>query len=578
MIRRVLVWVAFTFWAGLAAAQTTWVQVEAQPTLGEAEARARAYAAQFPDVAGFALGSGWYVVALGPYSEADAQTVLRRLRAQGLIPGDSYLTDGAGYRAQYWPVGAGAANTPQPLPEEAATPEAPEVVAEVPQGPRTPDETEREARASEELLTGPERELLQVALQWAGFYEGGIDGAYGRGTRNAMGAWQAANNHEVTGILTTGQRAELLAAYNAVLEGMNLTLIQDTATGIAIEIPTGVVAFAGYEPPFARFDATRDFPAQVLLISQEGDLNRLFGLYEIMQTLTIVPPEGPRARGDASFELEGISAEIHSYTYAALEDGQIKGFTLVWPANDEERRARVLAAMQASFARLPGVLDPALSRPGEDQAIDLVSGLEVRQPQLSRSGFYVDATGAVVTTVEAVAGCTDITLDKTHPATVVWQDDALGLAVLRPVEALAPIAIARFQTGVPRLQTEVAVAGFPYGGVLARPALTFGRLGDIRGLNGEETVKRLEIVTQDGDAGGPVFDNAGTVLGMMLPRGHGGGQVLPPDVGFILDTDTILPALAAAGVTAQTTDAVGFVPPEAVTREASGMTVLVSCW
>ena len=59
---------------------------------------------------------------------------------------------------------------------------------------------------------------------------------------------------------------------------------------------------------------------------------------------------------------------------------------------------------------------------------------------------------------------------------VVHRDDALGLAVLRPTDRLAPPAIAEFQTGVPRLQAEVAVAGFPYGGVLTTPALTFGKL------------------------------------------------------------------------------------------------------
>ena len=36
---------------------------------------------------------------------------------------------------------------------------------------------------------------------------------------------------------------------------------------------------------------------RVLLISQSGDQGTLFGLYDIMQTLEIVPMEGPRDRG-----------------------------------------------------------------------------------------------------------------------------------------------------------------------------------------------------------------------------------------------------------------------------------------
>jgi len=436
----------------------------------------------------------------------------------------------------------------------------------------------REARASEEQLSRPAREQLQVALAWAGFYRSGIDGAFGPGTRAAMAAWQGANGYDDTGVLTTRQRAALIGAYNAVLAGLGLELVANADAGIALQIPLGVVAFAGEEPPFARYDATGEIGAQVLLISQAGDLNRLFGLYEILQTLEIVPPEGPRSRGEQSFVLEGIGPQIHTYVEAALEDGEIKGFALIWPAGDDARRTRLLDTMRASFTRLPGVLNPALSQPGEDQALDMISGLEVRQPRLSRSGLFIDAVGNVLTTVQAIDNCTEITLDQVHPATVALRDDALGIAVLTPTERLSPLGVASFQTGVPRLQSDVAVAGYPYGGVLTRPALTFGRLADIRGLNGEDTVKRLAILAQDGDAGGPVFDAGGAVLGMLLPKSVRNGQVLPDEVSFMADSDAILAALATAGFAPRTTDAVGFIPPETLTRQAAALTVLVSCW
>jgi len=580
------------FLAGAVMAQEAgvWVQVEAQPTLGQAQDRVRAYAVQFEDVNGYYLGNGWYGIALGPYSAEDAATLLGQLRARGVIPSDSFIANGGQFQSQFWPIGAGALTAPQPLPNAPATDVAAvapdtDVVQEpvtapepVPEAIAIPDETEREAQASESLLSRPEKELLQTALQWAGFYDAAIDGAFGRGTRASMAAWQQANNHEPTGTLTTRQRAEMLGDYNAVLDGMNLQLVRDDATGIEMLIPTGIVAFSSYDPPFARFEARTDLQATVLLISQEGDQNRLFGLYEIMQTLEIVPQEGPRSRGDNSFTLEGIDGQIHSYTYATMVDGQIKGFSLIWPANDEERRSRLLGVMQASFTPIAGVLSPALAAPGEDQAIDLISGLAVRQPVLSRSGFFIDTQGTVLTTLEAVEGCGFVTIDDDHRGTVAHRDTALGLAVLRPDIPLAPQGVAAFQTGVPRLQAEVAVSGYPYGGVLAMPALTFGKLADIRGLNGEEEVKRLDLVAQSGDAGGAVLDNSGAVLGMLLPRTVQNGQNLPPEVSFSVDADAIIASLAGAGITVQTTDQVSFMPPETMTREAAEMTVLVSCW
>jgi peptidoglycan hydrolase-like protein with peptidoglycan-binding domain len=571
-----------------------WIQVEAQPTLGEAQARVRAYAGRFEDVNGYYLGSGWYGIAFGPYSAADAQTLLGQLLSQRAIPADSFISDGAQFQQQFWPIGVGAATAPQSLPNTPATavpdtdiailtqpiPEAP-VVPETPiiaEPPALPDETSREAQESEAALSRPQKEQLQVALQWAGFYDGAIDGAYGRGTRNSMGLWQEANGYEVTGILTTVQRAALLAAYNAVLNGLDLQLVRDQATGIEMQIPTGVVSFSAYEPPFARFTPKGDLDATVLLISQEGDQTRLFGLYEILQTLELTPPNGPRDRGETSFEIDGVNGRIHTYIYAALAEGQIKGFALIWPAGDEERRSRLLETMKASFTPIPGVLDPGIAAPGEDQAVDLISGLAVRQPILSRSGFFIDAGGTVLTTTEVLANCGYLTVDDDHVATLAFRDDTLGIAVLAPETPLAPVAIAAFQTGVPRLQDQVAVSGYPYGGVLAMPALTFGTLADIRGLNGEDSVKRLALTAQPGDAGGPVFDNGGAVLGMLLPRAVQNGQVLPPEVSFSVDAPAIIAALSAAGVTVQTTDQVGFMPPETLTREAPKMTVLVSCW
>ena len=90
-----------------------------------------------------------------------------------------------------------------------------------------------------------------------------------------------------------------------------------------------------------------------------------------------------------------------------------------------------------------------------------------------------------MTTSEAVQRCDEITLDSTHVATVIHEDAKTGIAILSPRAPLAPLSFADFQIAVPRLQSEVAVAGFPYGAVLVSPALTFGRLADISGLDGQ---------------------------------------------------------------------------------------------
>ncbi len=553
-------------------AENVWVQVEAHPSLNVAQSRAQAYANRLADVAGFSLGGSWYGILLGPYTSQDAQEVLRVYRQQGQIPSDSFLARTSALGRQFWPI-EGAA--PQDGSGTVLTPLVPAVEPPQPD-PQPSDETPAQARRSEQLLTADERKALQIALQAAGFYNSTIDGAFGRGTRASMSDWQAANGFEATGILTTAQRKVLMDQYNAPLISVGMKRVDDAKAGIALQIPAGEVDFAQYEPPFAHYDATGDLGARVLLISQPGNRTTLYGLYDIMQTLEIVPLEGPRERGKDSFVIEGRGQGIVSHTQASLQDGQIKGFTLVWPEGDEARRARVLSAMKTSFERLDGVLDPTAGA-GDQQSVDLVSGLEVRKPRLSRSGFFVDADGTVLTSAEALQSCTRITLDNAHRAEVAAVDGASGLAVLRPAERLAPPAVARLSGATPRLQSEVAVAGFSYGGVLGAPSLTFGTLADIRGLQGEEGIARLALTSLPGDVGGPVMDATGSIIGALIAA-ETGAQQLPDGVSFAARAEVIRSVLDRAGIAAESSAENAPISPDALTRLSDGMTVLVSCW
>jgi len=557
-----------------------WVQVEAHPSLTTAQNRARVYTERLPDVNGFSLGGSWYGVALGPYRRADALAVLQAYRNDGVIPADSFIAESNSFGGQFWPVGAnvlnrGTVDAPSVATATDATP-TPDATPVVEQQPEPADETPAEARRSERLLTADERKNLQIALQWAGFYNAAIDGAYGPGTRGSMAAWQAANGFEETGILTTAQRQVLLDQYNAPLISVGMTPISDDTAGIQMQMPGKEVAFARYEPPFAHYDNKTGGDIRVLLISQPGSQATLFGLYDILQTLEIVPLDGPRARKKDSFTLEGRNSRIVSYTEAVLEGGEIKGFTLIWPTGDEERRTRVLALMRDSFARLPGVLDPAAGADAE-QNIDLVSGLEIRKPRMSRSGFYVDGTGTVVTTSEAVQSCTRITLDQSYRAEIVASDAKLGVSVLKPVEQLAPPSVARFSQSTPRLKSGVTVAGYSFEGILGAPTLTFGTLEDVKGLHGETELRRLALAAMPGDAGGPVFDTSGGVLGMLMSKPTTGPQ-LPQGVSFAADSGAIGAMLTQAGLTTEPATDAGRMTANDLDRMATGMTVLVSCW
>jgi len=576
-MRNMFLGVVFAILSGLAgqavAQQTVWVQIEAQPNLTRAQAVARKYAGSLQSVNGFAMRTGWYAVALGPFSPTDALDVLRQLRITRQIPQDSYIADGTSYRSQFWPIGVQATAPTQ-------TAVAPITVPEVAEpAPVLADETPAQAKRSEAKLSRPERKLLQKALKWEGFYTAAIDGAIGPGTRKSMAAWQRQEGYDATGVLTALQRQTLVTRYQDLLASVGTQSVVDTATGIQIDLPMALVELDRYEPPFAHFKPRTKDGVKVLLISQTGDAATLRGLYDIMQTLEIVPLNGARQIKGKSFTLSGENAEISSYTYAALANGQVKGFTLVWPTGTDKRHSLVLNAMKNSFRALPDtVLPDVYGDPGAAQSVDLMSGLTVRKADLSRSGFYVSGDGGVLTTAQVVQSCQRVTLDETQEASVVAVDPALGLALLRPTTPLAPVRFARLRAGTPRLNSEIAVSGYSYGGMLGAPTLTFGTLADLRGLAGEANVDRLALQATPGDAGGPVLDNGGAVVGMLLPADNAGNRRLPAEVSFAANASAISDFLGAQGITLASLDGFENIAPEDLTLVGADMTVLVSCW
>ncbi len=583
--------------AGIARAeQSYWVQVSAKPTLRAAEDEARSYGAGLGDVVGFRLtDTGWYAIAIGPFSKEAATDKLASLRADGSVPEDAFVTDNAGFSAQFWPVGGSAMVTTEATdatqPDEAqveVTQAEPAQVEPAPAPEPEPmallpdDETRQDALQSERALDADQRKALQVALQWEGFYKSTIDGDFGPGTRGAMGDWQAANGVEATGVLTTLQRDTLMKRYNDMLASLGLGQVTDFDAGIEVTLPTAMVKFSHYQAPFAYYEG--DKGVRVILISQRGDKATLYGLYDILQTLDVVPMEGARQRADNSFTIHGEDARFSSDSYATLADGAVKGFILIWPSTDQngtsaKGRSMVLDAMRSSFASTGDMaLEDNAGLDTATQSIDLISGLEIRRPEKARSGFYVSADGAVLTTTEAVASCGRITFDDSYTANVVAEDDALGLALLKPAETLAPMQYARFLDQDPRLKSELAVSGYSFGGRLSSPTLTFGTLADIKGLQGEDTLNRLEIRAQDGDTGGPVIDQSGAVLGMLIATPSGDGRLLPADVGFAAKASALDAFLTGQNITPELATVGEALSPYALTQQASEMTVLVSCW
>jgi Trypsin-like peptidase domain len=386
------------------------------------------------------------------------------------------------------------------------------------------------------------------------------------------------NGFDATGILTTLQRTTLVANWQADTAEFGFQTITDAEAGIEITLPMSLVTFDAYAPPFARYVPKAGSDMQVYLISQPGDEAALAGLYDLLQTLEIMPLTGERERGARSFTLSGQSATLHSLAYAEAAQGQIKGYLLVWNPAKAGQAERVLSTMQTSFrAYGDRALDPGLVPMDAGTKAGLLSGLEVRRPKLSRTGVFIDAQGTVLTTATAVADCGRVTIERETDATVRLVDADLGIAVLTPKSVLSPPVVAGFATGAARLGADVVVPGYAYEDRLSAPVLTYGAVAAATGLAGEADVTRLALTAQTGDAGAAVLDGTGAVLGLLLPRVDG-TQVLPGDVALARTAQAIAARLLADGIVLPPATAVGALTPDDLQKTGLGMTALVSCW
>ncbi|WP_170063362.1 serine protease [Albidovulum inexpectatum] len=562
MLARTIQVLVLVMSAGAAMAQQTWIQVEARATLAQAELRARDYAADFPDVAGFAMTTGWYAIALGPDTPEGARRRMQALKREGLIPSDSYVTEGRRYTARFWPRdgAVGTALAPQAAPASPTLEPA--------------DQTPAEARAAEALLLPEERRAVQEALRWEAHYKGMIDGAFGPGTRAAMRDWQIAHGYEPTGILTTAQRERLLSDWRADRAALNLQSVSEASAGVEITLPLGLVEFDRVEPPFVHYKPRNGSGMRALLISMPGSQTTLSALYDVMQSLSLIPTQGERRLRARNFTIDGANDSRAAHVEAYLAGNTIKGFALIWPREQDRNAQRALEEMQASFRPLDGAVLP---EPATQLAPsgDMLAGLRVRRPIGAVSGFFVSRDGVVATALEPISACGRVTIGDGIDTRIVHRDEEAGLALLHPLDPIAPRAIARL--GNAAEGAEIVVAGFAYGDALDQATIALGRVARMSGLGGEPELDQLDLATRPQEAGAPVIDMAGGVIGMVLPQR--GDRILPGNVTLSLDGAAILRVLSDAGIPTETAARqVATMEPEDLAALGRDLAVLVSCW
>ena len=334
------------------------------------------------------------------------------------------------------------------------------------------------------------RKTAQDALVWLGFYNGVVDGDFGRGTRNAILAYQASVKAPQDGALSAPEIKALLASAQKARDAVGFQIVKDAKTGAsdrranqAHRRPRRSEARLGREPgrrsrrPL-RAPRRRDAgPQDCLQGDQARRLFRRLGAGRSVELLHTIRQERGGESADPRLHLR-----LSLVPGGSARSGRDRGRQFVRAVS----AARNDAGRQRGDQRRRRACDRAAAPPAPNPA--------------PAATALVVAPGRALTALKA-DDCPNPTVDG-KPVRVERTDAATNLAMIAGdfgPKGEPP----RFGAPGP----DVVVLGFAGPRLAASPA----------SLSGGEARPAIVAAVEASGGGGPVFDRRGALVGLVAP-------------------------------------------------------------
>jgi hypothetical protein len=384
-------------------------------------------------------------------------------------------------------------------------------------------------------LPEADRKAVQDALGWLGLYNGAVDGAWGKRTRDSILAYQGGASATADGLVTASQLAALKTAARKARAAVGFEILDERRSGVRIGAPLKIltkIALVGGDATLS----TPDGAAALAMQARVGDQANLATLYGKLNAETSTRKVTYKAiKADDFFVVAGEDGTRKFYARFAKSpadwaDGpSLRGFTFAYPkdqAGDLDKVALAIANSFEPFSNAPTSLDTAAARassapltwrdivkqaseaggsPATPSApADAGAKPPPSAPETLATGLIV-GPGQVLTALGA-AECANATVDG-KPAKTLRADAASGLVLLAgdfaPAGApqtygtvSADLVVLSFASGAAGKTTLEASAGFLTPG--DGPQAVVAALGK-------------------GASGAPVFDRKGDVAALVGP-------------------------------------------------------------
>ena len=204
----------------------------------------------------------------------------------------------------------------------------------------------------------------------------------------------------------------------------------------------------------------------------------------------------------------------------------------------------------------------------------------------SGSGIVVSRDGLVLTNQHVVRQCDSYEViddaDRRLKAALQTVDAANDLALLTVRESFPAAALLR-KNAEPKLGEAVTVVGYPLVAVLGtRPSVGFGHVASTSGLRNNPGQMQISVPIQRGHSGGPVFDQSGNVIGVVVSKldalkvAQRMGD-LPQNINFAIRGDVVRSFLEAHGASFTASDSSARLENTDIAARGAAVTVRVRC-
>lgn len=488
-------------WAqGLVPSGQCAIIVASRQTLSEARIYVRQHGLE--DLATiYEAQNGWLAISVGAVTSTVSERMLAELKADPSFPADAYCSTGKAYVRV---ISSPAKQSPS----------SGKAIS------RALDD-EFDARP----LSVSEKRFLQAALALEGYYKGLLDGAWGRGSQEALERYtysnfssEPLNVHAVALILTVIEEV--------VDDGWRMKHLP--RLDVSVAMPTSHIklvedrndrqkwwdARTGLEFIFDRFQHDEVSRAHQAMLNAHVGSDAPYTLREPGFAVTSVTSAGKTEylRSDFindAWSMIYIAAPNSAKNYIHLAASSIvrgRGAEFDIPEGGHlDRQIREF---------LTKLEDPETQK--DQNSTQQQNDEPKAAPSGSGSAFFVNDAGYALTNAHVIKGCRAVKLNG-QPAEVMAKSETFDLAAIRSRMAM-PSTPLPFAASTAKLNSDITVAGFPLHGLLGGLNVSRGAVSSLKGLGGAETTMQITAPVQPGNSGGPAVNGQGAVVGVVVSK------------------------------------------------------------